>query len=1271
MRRFHRPRLLALETRTTPAVILWDGGAGTFNWADAANWSGDQLPLPTDEAVIDSAFAGITVTSTGTVTIEKLTCAATLQLAGGTFTLSSGTAASTTAKLTHNTGTLDVAGTLTITDTWQWTAGIVRGLGTVVLSAGATATLSSSGNRFLALTLDNSGAITNRDAVLRFGHFTETAPAVLVNQAGASLTFEDDAGTLSQTANPGHAIVNSGTLVHTQPSTASVTVPVTNAGGAVQIAAGGLSLVGGITFTADSAVTAGALDISGVALNVAAGVTVTGNLRLAGAPTLSLAAGSSIPAGLTQTAGTVAPAIDPSANLPTYTLSGGTLNLTTLTLPAFTQNGGFLDVSGTLTVTTTWAFTGGHARGGGTLALPATATGLISGGGNKFLALTLANFGVITYRDSAFRFGSTFGGGPGIVINQPGATFTFEGLASTLTQTVDPGHAIVNKGTLAHTLAGISTITVPFTNTGGTIQMPAGALQLVSGGTFSGTSTIAAGTLELSGGAFTVAAGGTLTGSVRLSGATGITLDAGAAIPAGITQTSGNLTATVDATASLPSFTLSGGTLNLATLAIPAFTQTGGTVDLTGTLTVTGNWLWTAGLVRGAGTLTIPGSGSGLIADPGGVSANLAVTLDNFGSISCTQAGMRFGGGSSTTPGTLLNRAGATFTLENNADITFAGAASHSITNSGTLAHTLAGTSTISVPVINAGGTAHVPAGVLSLFGGVTFTGASAVTAGTLEFGGGAVTVAANATVTGSLRLSGATGLTLAAGSSVPAGFTQSSGILTPTLDPTANLPAYTLAGGTLNLATRTFASFSQTGGILDVGGTVTVTSNWVLTLGQMRGAGLFVLAPGATGAIANASASSNAMAVTFDNFGSITCSLTGLRFGGGSTTTPGTLTNHPEATFTLDGTAEMSIAGSAVHAFINKGTFRHTQSGTSPVSVPFTNDGGVIDVVAGTLSIANPVALNGGMLRGNGTLSAAVTNADGSVRPGASPGRVTVNGSYVQSGSGELRLEINGKSPITQHDQLAVNGSVALGGPLALTLGYFPAAGDSFTVIANDLSDAVTGTFDGLPEGAVANVNGVRLQITYKGGTGNDVVLTRLPGAIALVTVDDGSPQRSRVRSLTVTFTESVNLPANPADAFVLTRTGPGTPTGTVDLTVDTSTSTATQTVAKLTFSGTLTDFTSLRDGQYTLSVIAAQVTDGGGQPIDGDGDGLPGGNGAATLHRLFGDLDGDADVDAADFGAFRQAFGAGGFVFDFDNDGDVDAADFGQFRQRFGSSV
>jgi len=186
-------------------------------------------------------------------------------------------------------------------------------------------------------------------------------------------------------------------------------------------------------------------------------------------------------------------------------------------------------------------------------------------------------------------------------------------------------------------------------------------------------------------------------------------------------------------------------------------------------------------------------------------------------------------------------------------------------------------------------------------------------------------------------------------------------------------------------------------------------------------------------------------------------------------------------------------------------------------------------------------------------------------------------------------------------------------------------------------------------------------------------VNITAAPFAtVSAVSVNAGAAQRSRVTEVMVDFSSVVALPANPADAFQLRRQGDNAPVAVSAVaTHDTATHVA------LSFPGAGAEFGSLADGRYTLTVLANEVNGGA---FDGNGDGTAGddyvlvGDPAAApkLFRLFGDMDGDGDVDATDFGAFRSAFGGGSnLAFDFDGDGDVDAADFGQFRQRFGTSV
>jgi hypothetical protein len=105
----------------------------------------------------------------------------------------------------------------------------------------------------------------------------------------------------------------------------------------------------------------------------------------------------------------------------------------------------------------------------------------------------------------------------------------------------------------------------------------------------------------------------------------------------------------------------------------------------------------------------------------------------------------------------------------------------------------------------------------------------------------------------------------------------------------------------------------------------------------------------------------------------------------------------------------------------------------------------------------------------------------------------LTASGVSFADGA-QLAIHIDGTTVDTQYSQLNVAGSVDLtGAVLAISGSYSPVIGDTFTIVNNDGSDQIVGTFNGLPEGAgIANFlgSGLVATITYVGGDGNDVVL-------------------------------------------------------------------------------------------------------------------------------------------------------------------------------------
>jgi N-acetylglucosamine-6-sulfatase len=173
-------------------------------------------------------------------------------------------------------------------------------------------------------------------------------------------------------------------------------------------------------------------------------------------------------------------------------------------------------------------------------------------------------------------------------------------------------------------------------------------------------------------------------------------------------------------------------------------------------------------------------------------------------------------------------------------------------------------------------------------------------------------------------------------------------------------------------------------------------------------------------------------------------------------------------------------------------------------------------------------------------------------------------------------------------------------------------------------------------------------------------------PAKIESVIINDGSVQRSMVNSLAVTFDRVVTFDA---DAFGLQRDDGSL----VSLNVAASVVDG-RTVAVLTFTGSRIIGGSLADGNYTLTIRGNHIRDGVGRELDGDRDGNGGGDRVDAFFRLFGDSDGDRDVDRLDRDLFRSAFDKSvcesGYLwfFDFDGDGDVDGLDNGQFNRRFG---
>jgi hypothetical protein len=135
-------------------------------------------------------------------------------------------------------------------------------------------------------------------------------------------------------------------------------------------------------------------------------------------------------------------------------------------------------------------------------------------------------------------------------------------------------------------------------------------------------------------------------------------------------------------------------------------------------------------------------------------------------------------------------------------------------------------------------------------------------------------------------------------------------------------------------------------------------------------------------------------------------------------------------------------------------------------------------------------VNIQGGSLAGTGTVNGNVTNA-GEVSPGGdgTAGVLTINGSYTQTDTGLLTIDLGGTTAGTQYDQLKVTGAASLGGTLTVDLinGFSPAAGNSFQVLtfASRTGDFAAENFPDLGSLSLNAVfNPTNLTLVVQGGS-------------------------------------------------------------------------------------------------------------------------------------------------------------------------------------------
>jgi autotransporter-associated beta strand protein len=217
---------------------------------------------------------------------------------------------------------------------------------------------------------------------------------------------------------------------------------------------------------------------------------------------------------------------------------------------------------------------------------------------------------------------------------------------------------------------------------------------------------------------------------------------------------------------------------------------------------------------------------------------------------------------------------------------------------------------------------------------------------------------------------------------------------------------------------------------------------------------------------------------------------------------TRGLSLNGHLAVFDVAGAASVSgaISGTGTNSSLVKiGSGSLRLSGTNSLQGPVTVSNGTLTVNGFVQS--NVVVAATGLLSGTGRVARA--SIAGGLHPGdVIPGVLSVTGSCTFAASATFTVDINGPAVGSGYSQLRCSGPAALGSAALIVKrapAYTPAAGATFVIISNTTVFATSGTFAGLTNNAVLLVDGIRYQISYTGGSGNDVILKVLAAPVVV----------------------------------------------------------------------------------------------------------------------------------------------------------------------------
>lgn len=730
----------ALQLNDSETIGAFQGG-GNIDLGSNTLTAGGTNASTTFSGII-SGLGGLNINGTGTLTLSGAnTYQGGTTLTGGAIRVENDSALGT-GDLTASGATLDYAGGVTIANGIVLLSDIDLNVDLgAAIQAGAisggfgidktgTGTLTLSGvNTYTGATTISAGEL-----ILEGGLAIADVSAVTV-ASGAQLTL-NDSETIGSLAGAGDVELNANTLTTGGDGTSTLfSGVISGAGGLTKIGAGALTLSGANTY-------AGATNVNGGTL------VLQGGAALSDASAVTIASGATLQLDDSEIIGSLAGAGD--VDLAANTLTTGADGTSTEFSGVISGAGGLAKIGAGI-----FTLSGANTYGGETNVSAGT---LILDGG-----LAIADAGLVTVASGA-----------NLQLNDSETIGALQGAGG-----VDLGSNTLTTGGIGAN----TTFAGAITGLGGLTKEGAGAFTLSGVNTFSGATNINAGTLILQGGlaladvsAVTVASGATLQlgddetiGSLAGGGDVDLgnnTLTTGAdstntlfsgeifgaggltKIGAGIFTLSGANTYTGATNVNAGALVLQGGLAIADTSAVIVASGAsleldaseaigslagGGGVELNGnTLTTGGDGSSTtfAGIISGAGGLTKVGAGTFTLT---GANTYTGETNINAGEL------VAAGGAAIADQSAVTVASGAQFTLNDNEVIGSLAGAGDVELNGNTLTTGFNGASTLFSGLISgAGGLTKIGAGVLTLSGANSYTGATTITGGELIASGGA-----------------------------------------------------------------------------------------------------------------------------------------------------------------------------------------------------------------------------------------------------------------------------------------------------------------------------------------------------------------------------------------------------------------------------------------------------------------------------------------------------------------------------------------------------